>query len=238
MNLDSFEDKIKALNKMHLDIGKNKSNSSLHSPDLDRDTTHNLFLGQKVPLSERNQGETDSNSASNTQKRVSIFLDSHGQPIQNKDDLKRHLEEQKRRSEGGLGAVSIQEQSPMQPKTELTDSGGKEVKEHLSATKRKGSEDLGNELLSDPIAENYRLAVKKITTNATEQPVATKPASKEPSTAAGPIKGKIFNSKSQAALAASSDKPAPKKPQGSTLTPTSFTKAATKQPVDKQKHTK
>lgn len=191
-----------------------------------------------MPLSERNQGETDSNSASNTQKRVSIFLDSHGQPIQNKDDLKRHLEEKKRRSEGGRGAASIQEQSPMQPKTELTDSGGKEIKDHPSGSKRKGSEDLGKELLSDPIAENYRLAVKKITTNATEQTAFAKPVSKEPSTAAGSIKGKIFSSKSQAALAASSEKPAQKKPIVPALTQTPVSKVTARPSVDKQKPTK
>lgn len=191
-----------------------------------------------MPLSERNQGETDSNSASNTQKRVSIFLDSHGQPIQNKDDLKRHLEEKKRRSEGGRGAASIQEQSPMQPKTELTDSGGKDIKEHQSGSKRKGSEDLGKELLPDPIAENYRQAVKKITTNATAQPSsATKPASNEPSTNASSVKGKIFNSKSQAALAGTNDK-APKKPLTPSALPTMLSKPTAKPTADKLKPNK
>lgn len=61
----------------------------------DKDRTHNTFLDQKVPLSERNQGETDSASASvKNQKQVSIFFDFQSQHIASKEDMIKFFEEQ------------------------------------------------------------------------------------------------------------------------------------------------
>lgn len=73
----------------------------------DKDRTHNTFLDQKVPLSERNQGETDSASASvKNQKQVSIFFDFQSQHIASKEDMIKFFEDQqeKKRKANDLSA--------------------------------------------------------------------------------------------------------------------------------------
>jgi ribosomal protein S18 len=103
VNLDSIEDKIRTLHNLQIDIGLN------NRPEADKDKTHKDFLGQKVPLSERNQGESDSASASvQPQKRVSIFMDLQSQPIKSKDDLLKFLKDRQGadKKKGGEGGKS------------------------------------------------------------------------------------------------------------------------------------
>ena len=95
VNLDTIEDKIKTLHTLQIDMGRHKPLGNLaFKAENDKDRTHSTFLDQKVPLSERNQGETDSASASvKAQKQVSIFFDFQNQHINNREDMIKFFEE-------------------------------------------------------------------------------------------------------------------------------------------------
>ena len=209
VNLDSFEDKIRTLHNLHLDIGKNTNqNSRLYlMKDKDKDKTHSQFLGQKVPLSERNQGETDSNSASNNPpKRVSIFVDLQNQPIRNKEDLLKFLkdhQERKRESVGGKES-SLQEQSLTQNKEDDSIVTGKLEKTSGIEIKRKGSDHFNKERQKEQANTNQPLT-KRDSLNAPKKVDMGAEAVQKQTTADTTLntngsKGKIFNSKSQASL--------------------------------------
>lgn len=95
VNLDTIEDKIKTLHTLQIDMGRKKpSGTSSLTLENDKDRTHSTFLDQKVPLSERYQGETDSASASvKNQKQVSIFFDIQSQQISSKEGMIKFFEE-------------------------------------------------------------------------------------------------------------------------------------------------
>lgn len=87
---------------------------------MDRDKAHQIFLGQKVPLSERHQADNESSSESvqHQQKKVSIFLDLQTRNITNQEDLQnfvREFEERKRR-EKQLEELAGQKQSKVSEK--------------------------------------------------------------------------------------------------------------------------
>ena len=65
LNLESIDNKIKTLHNLHIDIKQSKNNGNARlTLDSNKDMTHTNFLDQQVPLSERNQADTDSASVS------------------------------------------------------------------------------------------------------------------------------------------------------------------------------
>ena len=122
----------------------------------DKDKTHKDFLGQKVPLSERNQGDTDSASVSAQQhKKVSIFMDLQNQPIKNKDDLMKFLKDHEEKKKKKSDTVAGEKKGS---KDQSLNSGSKETKP--GQAKRSSTDFSRNEIKIEPVSA-LRIPIRK-----------------------------------------------------------------------------